>query len=149
MKLTSLAKYPLLLLALWLCTCGSAKSYTKASLPADYLSFGSQGGFTGGGKTYLLLPNEGGRILFDDPASGELQPLGKLKGKELRVVRAALEELDFSKTGEPGNLTASLTRHRNGTAETIQWAAGADGEANPARQLYQELMAAVRRLRAS
>lgn len=139
-----LLAYSALLLGLAAC----AKTYQAPDFPDTQLQFGSGGGFTGGVKTYHLLPN--GQLFSHASLEDRYREVGRLDKKKAKELFQKAVALDWTSatSKEPGNINYFLQfQNESAAQQRIQWNAAPE-EGDEFGQLYQSLMREVRQLSA-
>jgi len=113
-------KTPLFILfAILTFSCSSEKSQQKASSQFLEISFGSGGGFTGAGSTYLLKAD---RQVFK-MKEGEFIKINTISKAELRSISSTLKDIDFLNLNfsEKGNMTYFIEIKSADTTHKVTW----------------------------
>jgi hypothetical protein len=132
----------LLLLLLSLLACKSKK--VKADqLPAEIITFGSGGGFTGQVQEYVLLEN--GQLFHRVRIGGELKELEMVKKKEAKACfeKARLIPWHEIGNGEPDNIYHYIEYRTSEKAQKHTWGKQKGGIVAPIDSLYRLLSACL------
>lgn len=128
---------------LFFCQC-KTKDYPLDALPAERITFGEGGGFTGKYITWMLL--DSGQILEQKGIAGELVQIKKIKRKAVRdfYKKAAALDPSLMQKKPPGNYNYSLTVQRDTTEMRVTWSAQSPA-ATAVTELYEQLRAQAKR----
>ena len=121
----------------WNC---KSKDYPLDDLPADRITFGEGGGFTGQYTDWMLL--DSGQILERKGIGGDFVQIKKIKRKEVRQLyeKAAALSAEVMQEKPPGNYNYSLTVQRDSTELKATWS-GQSPIAPEVEELYKSLRA--------
>jgi hypothetical protein len=130
----------LLLLSLLAC---KSKKVKADQLPAEIITFGSGGGFTGQVQEYVLLEN--GQLFHRARIGGELKELEVVKKKEARACfeKARLIPWQELGAGEPGNLYHYIEYKTSEKTQKYTWGKQKSSISSPIDSLYRMLGACL------
>jgi hypothetical protein len=131
-----------MLLLLSLLGCKSKK--VKADqLPAETITFGSGGGFTGQVQAYVLLEN--GQLFHRARIGGELKELEMVKKREAKACfeKARLIPWREIGEGEPDNVYHYIEYKTSDKAQKHTWGKQKSSSATPIDSLYRMLGACL------
>jgi hypothetical protein len=119
-------------------------TYTSGNFPAEYLTFGKGGGYSGELTTYFILPN--GQVFHTSGLSADTlahAPIGKRSAKSLldRFSSLGLDTLEFN---HPGNMYRFVGKHSQD--KVLKLTMGDLQMPTPAslKDFYQELSESVK-----
>lgn len=124
-------------LLLWQC---NRTSYTTENFPeADYLAFGSGGGYAGGTNTHYLLTN--GQLFASNSLTGEKTVLGKVAVRKTKKLFQAYQDSLLSvQYDEAGNVYQFLEWKSADMMHKVQWPKGGEKAPAAAQALYHKLI---------
>lgn len=122
-----------------------ATSYTPERLPAQYLRFGSGGGFSGELTTWTLLPN--GQLFKSVGLDGprvEWKQHARREGRKAFQEAEALRLLDRSPFSHPGNVYRFVEWTDGERKQRITWGSREHAVDSAVEALYGRLTALTR-----
>jgi hypothetical protein len=130
----------LLLISLFGC---KSKKVKADQMPAEIITFGSGGGFTGQIQEYVLQEN--GQLFYRAQIEGELKELESVKRKMVKACfeKARLIPWKELGAGEPGNVYHYIMYKTSTESQKHTWGKLKSGPSSPIDSLYRMLGACL------
>lgn len=121
------------------CLLQCSPTYSPATMPAEYIAFGSGGGFTGQEKGMYLLPN--GQLFQIRGLQRDTTELEKIKKSKAKQLWTAVEDIlaNHPNISQPGNRYYFLRLKSDSLQRAASWGATDYTPPSELTDIFEEL----------